>query len=216
MTSADAAGYAWADDWVGSVAQAYCLTLARALEPRAFLDRIGTAPAATCDGLAELSEATFRLWDAAPVEHLLIGVTTVPGRDADWALGLEVNGFLGVTPEVATSLSAGTRVVSHYANAGMNRFYWLDDGAIRLHFEPLFPADRMGAAPDALVDVMRRVGFDLGADGDNTEGAVAATFALAEHLTGVRLTRDVLDHSAYTCGTAQFPGLSRPRPGPTG
>ena len=209
MTTADAADYAWADDWVDSLSQAYCLTLARDLTAEEFLMRMGAAPEMTCAGLAELSEAAFRLWDAAPVRHLLIGVTTVPGRDADWTLGLEVNGFLGVTPEIVTSLSAGTRVVSHYANAGMNRFYWLDDTDIRLHFEPLFPADRMGAAPEALVDVMRRVGFDLREDGDNTDGAVAATFALAEHLTGVRLTRDVLDDSVYACGTAAFPGLSR-------
>lgn len=210
MTSADAADYIWADDWVDSVAQAYCLTLARGLEPEAFLRRMGAVPATTCDGLTELSERTFRLWDAAPVERLLIGATSVPGRDGTaWALGLEVNGFLGVTPDIVTPLSAGTRVVSHYANAGMNRFYWLDDTDIRLHFEPLFPDDRMGSTPDALVDVMRQVGFDLHQDGDNTERAVAATFALAEHLTGVRLTRDLLDHSVYQCGTTAFPGLSR-------
>ncbi len=210
MTIADADDYAWAADWVDGLSQAYCLTLARDLAPEEFMMRMGATPGMTCAGLAELGEAAFRLWDAAPVRHLLIGVTTVPGRDADWALGLEVNGFLGVTPEIVTALSAGTRVVSHYANAGMNRFYWLDDTDIRLHFEPLFPADRMGAAPEALADVMRRVGFDLREDGDNTDGAVPATFALAEHLTGVRLTRDLLDHSEYACGTAQFPGLSRP------
>jgi Family of unknown function (DUF6461) len=210
MRSADAADYTWADDWVESVAQAYCLTLARGLEPGAFLRRMGAVPEATCEGLAELSERAFRLWDAAPVEHLLIGAATVPGRDgAGWALGLEINGFLGVTPEAVTPLSAGTRVVSHYSNAGMNRFYWLDDTDIRLHFEPLFPADRRGSTPDALVDAMREVGFDLREDGDNTERAVAATFALAEHLTGVPLTRDLLDHSVYQCGIAAFPGLSR-------
>lgn len=215
MTSADAADYTWADDWVDGVSQAYCLTLARGLTPGALLSRMGAAPREACDGLGELGRRAFRLWDAAPVEHLLVGAAPVAGRDgAGWALGLEVNGFLGVTPEVAAPLSAGTRVVSHYANTGMNRFYWIEDTDIRLHFEPLFPADRMGSTPDALADVMRRVGFDLSQDGDNTGPAAAATFALTEHLTGVRLTRDLLDHSRYECGVAPFPGLSRGwRPG---
>ncbi len=35
--------------------------------------------------------------------------------------------------------------------------------------------------------------------------ATEATFALAEYLTGVRLTSDLLDESVYLCGVAPVP-----------
>lgn len=67
------------------------------------------------------------------------------------------------------------------------RFCWIEDGDVRVTFEPLFPSHRRGSDPDALEDVMRQVGFDLSEEGDRDFTLLTgASFALAEHLTVCR------------------------------
>lgn len=200
-----AADYGWFGERFPELAQGYCLTLVRGLTPAGFLSRIGARPEPRYATLEAMFMPSLRLWDApGHGSQSMIGVTTVPG--GDWALGIESTGFLGATEEVVVPLSAGTTLVSHYENfdAGGN-FYWVEDGEIRLRFDPLDPAWREGSSPDALVSVMRQVGFDLGEDGE-TEHPQEASFALAEYLTGVRVTAGLLGGSAYQCGIAPVPG----------
>lgn len=48
---------------------------------------------------------------------------------------------------------------------------------------------------------MTEAGFDLSdEDGDGDDKPIAATFALAERLTGVRVTPDLLENARYACG----------------
>ncbi len=214
VPGATAAQYAWIDDWLGEVSGAYCLTLAHGLTPQDFLARIGALPEALPRrGLGPLAEASWQIWDRHQGERLLIGVAAVPGG---WSLALEINGHLGVTPEIIVPLSAGTRVVSHYSNEAVDRFYYVEDRDIRLYFEPLFPAERDGSQPDALVEAMKQAGFELSehdddADDDDADDEddipTAASFALAEILTGVRLTAELLEDSNYLWGVALAPGL---------
>jgi hypothetical protein len=206
-----AADYAWFHEQFPGLAEGYCLTLVRGLTPDGFLSRIGARPEPGITRLADMFEPSVRLWDAgAPGSgrRSLIGITSVPG--GDWALGIEPSGFLGATEEVVVPLSAGTTVVSHYQNFNAGgSFYWIEDGDIRLHFDPMDPAWREGSNPDAVADVMRRAGFDLDEDGE-TEHPAEASFALAEHLTGVRVTPGLLSESAYQCGIAPIPGAPAP------
>jgi Family of unknown function (DUF6461) len=207
--TATAADYAWVSQWIDGLSQAYCLTLARGLTPAQFLVRLGAQIAAPSRTGAELSQPSFEIWDRYHGEALFIGATTVRGAGADWVLGLEVNGYLGVTPAAIVPVSAGTRVVSHHQNVeAADNFYWIEDRDIRLYFQPGSPAWREGSTPDALVGVMRQAGFDLrvGAGGDaGGDVRTAAAFALAEYLTGVRLTPELLDDSSYLCGVAPVP-----------
>ncbi|MEV3926650.1 DUF6461 domain-containing protein [Actinomadura coerulea] len=85
-----------------------------------------------------------------------------------------------------------SRVVSHYRNINaVTLFHWWEDGELRTQFE--WPVHRSGSSPDALVQTMAEVGFDLvGGSSD-----VAGNLALAEELTGVRITADLLDTSPY-------------------
>jgi hypothetical protein len=207
--NATAADYAWFTERLEGLSDAYCLTLARGLTPAQFLARLNARPDIPRTGIDGLFEPSMDMWDevlkkGGMEEELLIGVTTVPGDGGDWALAVEVNGYLGVTPGVIVPLSAGTRVVSHYYSSG-NRFYWVEDGDIRLYFEPLDPAYREGSTPDALVDAMREAGFDLSEDGENVEHPMEAAMALAERLTGVRITPEILEDSTYLCGIAPIP-----------
>jgi hypothetical protein len=206
--AATAADYAWV---AGEGFEAYCLTLARGLAPAEFLARLGARPEAPRTGITALYVPSFDVWAdneqiaAGQPFSLFIGVTAVPGDGGDWALGVEINGYLGVTPHAIVPLSAGTRLVSHYRNVNAgDRFYWVEDGDIRLCFEPLEPAYREGRTPDALVDIMQEVGFDLQRDAELDHPAEAA-FALAERLTGVRVTMDLLGESIYQCGIARVP-----------
>ncbi len=207
--TATAADYAWVRQWIDDMSQAYCLTLARGLTPAQFLARLGAQIAEPSRTGAELSLPSFEVWDEYQGEALFIGATPVRGGGADWALGLEVNGYLGVTPAAIVPVSAGTRVVSHHQNVeAADNFYWIEDGDIRLFFQPGAPAWREGSTPDALVGVMRQVGFDLREAAERDAGddvRTAAAFALAEYLTGVRLTPELLNDSIYLCGVAPVP-----------
>ena len=209
MTDA-AADYAWVND-DPAIFEAYCLMLVRGLTPAEFLARIGARPEVPRIGMTALYEPSYDVWadNERRASHqdfsLFIGVTAVPGHGGDWALGMEINGHLGVTPEAIVPLSAGTRLVSHYLNQARDRFYWVEDRDIRLDFEPGSPAYREGSTPDALVDVMREVGFDLREDTEIQPHPTEAAFALAERLTEVRVTMGLLEESSYECGIVQVP-----------
>ncbi|HEY1920224.1 MAG TPA: DUF6461 domain-containing protein [Streptosporangiaceae bacterium] len=203
--AATAADYAWFEDRPAGLAESYCLTMARGLTADEFLARIGARSEQTRNGVEALFEPSMDLWREHDGDQLLIGVTTVPGDDGGWALGMEFNGYLGVTEELIVPLSAGTKLVAHSRNIeALSHFYWIEDRDIRLSFEPLFASDREGSTPDALTDVMQRVGFDVGEDGTN-EHPTEASFALAEHLTSVRITPDLLERATYTCGIVAAP-----------
>ena len=203
---ATAADYAWFAGRPAGLSEAYCLTFARGLSTADFLGRLGARPEAVRTGIQSLSALSMDLWSGdTGGSSLLIGVTPVPGNAGAWALGVEVNGFLGATESVIVPLSAGTTVVSVYRNfnAG-NRFYWVEDGGIQLDFEPAEPGYRDGSAPDTLLDVMRQVGFEFGEDG-MPERSDEAALALAAYVTGVRLTPELLEQATYQCGVAPGP-----------
>jgi hypothetical protein len=201
-----AADYEWADDWYDSIGQAYCLTLAEGLTGAQFLARISAVPAGTSQGLEVIGARSQELWEQEPVTSAIIGVTEV--RDADgglWALGIEVNGSLGATPEVIGLLSAGTRVVSHFANASAERLYWMADGRVALTFDPLFPQDREGTESRPAARMLRAAGFNLADDAENIDHPTASAFALAQQITKVEVTRDLLETATYELGVASRP-----------
>jgi hypothetical protein len=202
-----AADYAWIEDDDG-LFSAYCLTLVREITPREFMDRLGAHIAFDALELGDqFFEISFDYW----AEHLgdvqFIGATTVAGDGGDWTLALEVNGHLGVTPEMVIPVSAGTRLVSHRYNSGngFGEFRWIENGDIRLEFEPLFAFRRGGSTPDALLDDMEQIGFSLDENREDIGPTTTAAFALAERLTGVRVTGTMLDDAVFLCGTAPIP-----------
>src|SRR5487761_1122393 len=137
-----------------------------------------------------------------------MGLATVPGEGGDWVLGIEFNGFLGVAEELIVPASVGTQIVSHFRNIeAVRRFYWIEDQDIRLSFEPLFASHREGSAPDALIDVMRQVGFDLNEEGENEQYTEAA-FELA---AGARAASSHRISARLRTSPRQQPGSSRAR-----
>ncbi|MEV0266218.1 DUF6461 domain-containing protein [Streptomyces sp. NPDC050617] len=196
---------------------AYCMTYVRDVTPTGFLSRLRAVGLGELHGLNALES---RYWEGPDREHWngsdepwpFIGATSVPGTDAPWTLVMEVNGFLGTLDDVMTPASAGTRIVSHYVNIkALAAFNWWEDGELRTSFE--WPRERSGSTPDALVETMIRLGFDLGPRGESP--GIPGKMALAEELTGVRVTPDLLADATYITGIVNDPpSIPRPRMDP--
>jgi hypothetical protein len=78
-----------------------------------------------------------------------------------------------------------------------------EDGELRTTFEG--PSSRDGSSPDELVPLLREVGFPLTSEGEHDENAPAvdgkaAVLALAERLTGIRVTESLLQDATYELG----------------
>ncbi|RFU41054.1 hypothetical protein DZF91_13865 [Actinomadura logoneensis] len=202
---ATAEDYAWVRNETLRLTDAYCLTLTRGLSPDEVLTRWTARPHSVRRGYEELIEPAYEV-AGRDLSDVLVGVTPVKDGDGgDWALAVEINGYLGSSTAVA--LSRGTRVVSHFRNVNaVGRFHLAEDGVEKAVFDPLFPAMRFGAMSAAVRREMRAAGFDLG-KGDDRDLSVTlpAAFALAERLTGVRLTLGLLTNAEYLCGVARLP-----------
>ena len=196
----NAQDYAWFDGT--PLDYAYCVTLVRGLDPDEALRRIEGEALERRTGLPAFIDFAQRNfpWAGRDDRRSAVGVVKLD----DWLLLLEFNGFLGVTDGFLKPLSAGTQVVSHQKNVdGEDRFCWMVDGVMRLTFQPFLADRRSGSDPDGLTDVMAQVGFDLRPlEERDPSMRTGASFALAEHLTGMTLTQTALDTADYVCAKA--------------
>lgn len=202
-STATAADYLWFGELFPELAEAYCFTLVHNLPPADVLTRLGGEAKPSLKGATAIVDAAFEILDLSDNTWQFIAVTTV----GDWTLLIEPIGYLGVTEERALPASAGTRWVSHYVNInGVNRFLWAEDRVKRLTFEPGSPDYRWGTTPDALLDAMHHIGFQFGDEISDTADDLdtEAAFALAEHLTGVRITPELLRDTTFICGSAEI------------
>ncbi|CAL9530401.1 DUF6461 domain-containing protein [Streptomyces sp. enrichment culture] len=208
MTTTTAADYTWFEERFPDLAEAYCFTLVRGLRPAEVLDRLGGRAEPALTGTDAVVEAAFDLVRASGGRRQLLAMTSVGA----WTLLIEPNGCTGVTEDRALPASAGTRWVSHFVNInGLDAFLWAEDTVRRLWFEPGFPDERWGTTPDELLDAMHGVGFRFGddeeadaaeeADDPGPDLSAPAAFALAEHLTGVAVTPELLERTTFACGS---------------
>ncbi|MBV1938753.1 hypothetical protein KUF83_19620 [Streptomyces sp. BV286] len=198
-----AADYVWFEDRFPDLAEAYCFTLVHKLTPSDVLARLGGQVEPSRAGTAAIVDAAFDLLDRSDNARQLIAMTTL----GDWTLLIEPNGYLGVTEERALPASAGTRWVSHFVNInGVDSFLWAEHTVNRLTFEPGLPDHRRGTTPDELLDAMHHSGFQFWDETSDTAEHLAteAAFALAEHLTGVRITPEILQDTTFACGSAEI------------
>jgi hypothetical protein len=183
--------YSWFHVLFPTLARAYCLTLVRGLTPAQLLIRLSP----TSDTQPKQITGVDQLVKASGPGF--VAVTQV----GNWALAVEPDGVLGTTESRMRSVSEATRLISHSRDASaVGRFCWLENGSARLCFDPLFPARRSGAEAHDFVDLMRDVGFNVDGEDEYREATHAeAAFALAEELTGVRITPELLDEAPYEC-----------------
>jgi uncharacterized protein DUF6461 len=178
----------------------FCFTWVHGLGPQQVLDRLrGT----------ELERVTWGQLvgsgdgQVAGADRFFFGVARVQ----DWSLIVEDAGALGVTDALARPLSAGTRLVSHYRGSdGRGRFLLLADQEVELDFDPLEPNRRAGSRARELAPILAAAGFG-GVRGTDIAAGVAteAAFALAERITGIAMTLDLLTTKTYLLATVPLP-----------
>ncbi|NBE50884.1 DUF6461 domain-containing protein [Streptomyces boluensis] len=199
MTGTTARDYTWVDDDDFGMTVAYCATLARGLTPEQLLDRVGAQEVTRGTGL----DAVVWGEQLEAAEQLPFAVTAI----GDWSLMYEHNGFVGVTDSVLARLSRDTVVVSHFKNVNaVDKFCWWENGAERLRFQPLFPSERNGPDAESMAATMRDVGFDLtdfselDDDREDFGPVTLGAFALAERITGVRVTPEIITGAEFVGG----------------
>ncbi|MEU8816403.1 DUF6461 domain-containing protein [Actinoplanes sp. NPDC048796] len=110
------------------------------------------------------------------------------------SLIVEDNGTLGLADQLLSELSVGTTVVCDYHDPrGRSRFLVMADRVVELEFDPTADGRRLGTRAAELASVINAVGFTA----KNPKTSQAAAFALAERLTGVPLTLDLLKERTY-------------------
>ncbi|ACZ87620.1 DUF6461 domain-containing protein [Streptosporangium roseum] len=186
--------YAWFSyERFPDLADAYCFTYVRGLTPEQLMARLGGRPEDfTPMTLEELIETSYR----HSYNTAFLGATTI----GDWVFVVEPNGGLGIDEANIASLSAGTRLVSHFRDVeGIEYFYWSDDGEIRF----CFIADEgcSEEVPEEVMESMRRIDADY----RHLYPSDGPAFLLAEHLTGITLTPELLEGSTYLCGVIPEP-----------
>ncbi|WP_404195762.1 DUF6461 domain-containing protein [Streptomyces tauricus] len=212
MNSVTAQDYAWIRTsplFRHMMESGYTLTLIRGRTPREVLRAMEAEPRGTGEGTAGLIEADdahrTELGDDYWDQSYVAGAFTAPGENGDWTLVLGFDGGLGIPAPHTETLSRDGRVVAHSTNGGkpIHLFHWFEDGELRTTFEG--PSSRDGSTPDELVPLLQEVGFPLTASGEHDESAPdvdrkAAAFALAERLTGIRVTESLLQNATYELG----------------
>ncbi|MEV4251409.1 DUF6461 domain-containing protein [Streptosporangium canum] len=188
---------------------AYCFTYVRGLTPEELVTRLGVR-VEDCSHMTldELTQDSY----SGSYERRAFGAVAV----GDWVLLVEANGSLGVTDEIIMPLSAGTRLVSHFYLdiKCMDYFHWIEDGKTRFDYlhqdgyshwikngkiQPEFPHQEgySEEMPDELAETMKRIDSVYPEFTDPHEGPA---FLLAERLTGITMTPQLLEESTYLCG----------------
>lgn len=206
MGTATAADYGWIRSSTSAVSYGlevgYCLTLVRGVSPEEVLRVMDAEPVGECLGVTNLLSRSLDLYDGGDPwdESFIAGAFTVPGEGGDWTLILHFDGGIGMRHRFLRVLSAGSRAVMHSSNGGkpIHLFYWYEDGDLRTWFE--WPGSRDGSTPDDLLPLMREVGCNLDDEFDDVFDEKAAVLALAERLTGVRVTEELLAEAEYRLG----------------
>lgn len=192
MAEADdpASSYAWIDDW-DPVSIGFCLTLIEALDPRRALElMVGDPP------LGPVSASEAREW---AIEQTVPAYATAieASRIGDWAITIELNGFLSTLDDVIERVTAGTRAVVIFRNVNaVMRFIYAAGGRVLRTFDPLLFA---GTSPQGGAALPEESGLTFGLG-----HPIASAFTLAERLTNVRLTRSFLEDRHDWIGIAHY------------
>jgi hypothetical protein len=227
MSSAD--DYAWFEVTAQGLSVESCLTFVKGLTAEEVTRRLGGAEVARITGLDRMER--YREAVTVPAEAYgedgsfdfeastgreFAAVADLPGG----ALIVEQYGFLGTVPEVSKPLSRGASVAVVYTSENNDpSFTWAEDGDVRVTFDPYHAAWREGSRPDALLDVMQRLGFNFSTAEVDDPGwvfddkAPGRAFALAEHVTGIRLTEEVLTEPTYLAVSVPSPWHRATTPG---
>lgn len=197
--------------WTGN---GYCATLIRNATPEQVLEALDAGPRRpTAYGLNDvgLEDVNFEILKL--VEFPKSQVIAVTAVGDGWTLMIQQNsGYVGIDAQLMAPIIAGHEVISHYTSVNADgRFIWWRDGREQISFDTLLPGhdllDSTRWEPDVYAHIMNLInqvgGIEFDYDGTRTESHhVQGAFALAERLTGVRITHNILDEAPYIVAIA--------------
>lgn len=172
------------------------------------------------DGFVKRS-IEFELLDLVPPMSRVVQTVGVADIGGGWVLLIQHNSeYLGVTDDLYRPVIDNHEVVSHFRNVNaVSCFVWWRDGQQQISFEPGLPhwdLDQARATPaigpSTLYDLMAEVGgFELEeTDQPRTEFFhIEASFALAERLIGIAVTKELLETAEFT--VALVPTTTEPQ-----
>ncbi|WP_189329834.1 DUF6461 domain-containing protein [Actinoplanes ianthinogenes] len=195
MTAAD---FDWFEQEEPGLAVCFTFSWLAGLTPEQVVRRIGGRPVGRFT------------WTDAP-EDPDDGVIVLVTRAGDWALMIETYTMYG-TYEATTELCRDTRLIANFRNVELDGMFLLAENGERLvDFDPYTAYSRSGERPDMLVPEMKALGFQVEqptapepsptAEFSETE----AGFALAERLTRVPFTSELLNSSTYLAAVVPDP-----------
>jgi Family of unknown function (DUF6461) len=196
-----AADYAWFDQ-DNELVNGFSLSWVRNVAPEDVVARLDGTPIRRSDweGLYEDPESE-QTDGPAP-----LAIASIAG----WSMLLDIPGWFGIEQEPLRRLSQGTTVIYQFLSVNLDdRYRLVEDGTVRVGFEPSAPDFRRGSSPDVLVDAMAHVGFAVTQPGqaanppDRQPDPTETAFALTEYLTGIRLSMELLESQSYLL--AQIP-----------
>lgn len=191
--------YSWFTSWRPEWAEAYCVTLVSDVTVDELTSSLGATPQDPAPGFDAFYRRAVESYDPG---NAVLGVTQVSDR---WVLICEVNGFAGVTEQLMRPIAAGRTVVSHFRNINaVYQFTWWRDGLLLVDVDVLFPTQRFGADPDAILEHLHGVGLPLTDAADDVD-LCAAGFALAQRLTGIACTPELFEQARYHVATIEMP-----------
>ncbi|MGF0313771.1 DUF6461 domain-containing protein [Rhodococcus sp. IEGM1428] len=197
--------YLWVEEFDFFTSDGYCLALVDASTTGDILTSLRVSD----DRLSAVgAKAALRESYDLGVQHDADGVQVQPVAIANigdgWTMLLQAPGFLGISDTAMSEIVMTHDVVSH----GADRFVWWSGGVKKISFEPLLPqSDLLGVLadrqpPESRAHIVALISEVGGIDLDETPGRefhhVAGSFALAERLTGVRITSNLLETSRFT------------------
>ncbi|XVU25502.1 DUF6461 domain-containing protein [Actinoplanes sp. CA-054009] len=185
---ATASDYAWFDG-ITDLDKGYCFIWAANLKPQQTLDRLRGK---------ELERIAWQQLVGAgdgqrvQSDKYYFGVARLDTT----SLIVEDNGTLGLADQLLSELSVGTTVVCNYHDPRRrSRFLVMTDRVVELEFDPAANGRRLGTRAAELSSTIAAVNF-------TPATTRAASFALAERLTGVPLTLDLLKERTYLFSSA--------------
>ncbi|MFF4126878.1 DUF6461 domain-containing protein [Microbispora rosea] len=185
--------YAWFAD--SGLAEAYSFIFVRGLTPEQLVARMGgRAEDFSWMTLYESIDAGARY----DYKTEFVAVTAV----GDWAFVAQYNSWLAADDEFIVPLSAGTRLVSlyHLDIKGLEEFRWVEDREIRCAF---WAQDGFSEIPDELVETIEQL--DRECAEHKWDLYRGPGLVLIERLTGIKLTPQILEQSAYLSGVISKP-----------
>ena len=149
---------------------------------------------------ADAPRGVPELADGSTLDHVLVGAIPAPGRHG-WVLAAESPAAISYEKASELSVPGGTAAAFHCTEESGASFIWAEGGVTVAELS-LTDGDIIdGRDQQRLLEIMRETGLRP----DDTTHPCATAAALLEAITGVAISRSLLEETKFTSGSVPFP-----------